>query len=422
MNAEIFLNSLIDFERIRTFDYNFKLANFRRFLKTIGNPQEKLSNVILIAGTKGKGSTAAFIEAGLRRCELKTGLFTSPHILSLRERIKVNNKEISRQDLNRLANKIKKPAQKFNITFFEALTAISFLYFLEKKVDYTVLEVGLGGRLDATNVVKPKISVITRVGYDHTNLLGTTLTQISKEKAGIIHDKSFVVIGKQRSNALKTIKSIANANRSEYLEVEKVIKPAQIKTDLSGTEFYLENTGKFEINLIGRHQVENVCTGLTVLNYLKKQDSRINDRKIKQGIETTEISARCQVVSKKPLIIVDGAHNPESVQALSDVIKNIIKKKAIIIFGASSGKLVKKMFKILSPVTSRFIRTQSDNPRAIPSGEIAKIVSQFNIPFIRTNSVKDALNRFSENAPLVITGSFYVASEALMLLKKKKSI
>jgi dihydrofolate synthase/folylpolyglutamate synthase len=431
LSAERFLNSLINYERSKTFDYNFKLRNFQKFLDSIGNPERRLSNVILIAGTKGKGSTAAFIESALRASGLKTGLYTSPHIFSIKERIKVNNIEIAPKDLDRLTGKIKLQAKRFDITFFEAITAIAFLYFIGKKTDYTVLEVGLGGRLDATNVVTPKVSVITRIGYDHTDLLGKTLGKISREKAGIIHPESFVVIAKQRPTALKVIKDKIRECKNNYIESEKAFKVKNIRTSISGTEFSVTNIRigfpvlskpvsgkrKYKIKLIGKHQVENTCTALAVLQYLQKQDQRITGKGITFGLESADILARSQIISKNPTIIIDGAHNPESILALCDVIHNIIKKK-VIIFGSSQGKLVEKMIKILAPVTSKFILTQSTNPRAIPSSEIAKIIKPSKIPLVVTKSVFEALKQVPQNEPFIVTGSFYVASEALMILEK----
>ncbi len=421
-SANKFLDSLINYERNTTVNYKFKLDRFRSFLQSIGNPQKNLKNCILIAGTKGKGSTAAFLDSALRACRLKTGLYTSPHIFSLRERIKVNGKEIPQRDLDRLVNKIKKPARKFNITFFEAMTAVGFLYFLEKRLDYTILEVGLGGRLDATNVVKPTVTVITRIGYDHINILGKTLKKIAHEKAGIIHSGSYVVLSQQRPAALKAIKNKIQTAKTKYFDTAKEIRIIKTKTDITGSLFTIQNKGKYGIKLLGKHQIENACTAIGVLSYLQSKDRRITEKCIKNGLKNTQILARCQIISKNPVIIVDGAHNPESVSALYQIIYNIIKRKVIIIFGSSQGKLVKEMLKILSPVTEQFILTQSKNLRHIPVSELADILKPYKIPFVITNSVKKAVEKEMELAkrktPLIITGSFYVASEALKIFRK----
>lgn len=373
----------------------------------------------------------------MRGCSIKTGLFTSPHIFSELERIKVNGKNIPKKDFDRLVNKIKKPAKKFKITFFETITAIAFLYFLEQDIDYTILEVGLGGRLDATNVTEPKVSVITRIGYDHVDILGKTLEKIAKEKAGIIHPGSFVVISPQRPSALKVIKDKIQSNHNRYCDVGRELKVTDIKSNLSGVRFAVKDKnwviGKYKIGLIGKHQVENVCTALAVLRHLQEEDKRITEKGIKKGLAEAKILTRCQVISKRPLIIIDSAHNPESAQSLFDVIRTIIKKKVIIVFGSSRGKLIKDMFRILLPVTRQFILTQSQNPRHIPSSELALTLksivhglwSPVHSPrFSLTNNVSDAVKQGlflqkEQKIPLIITGSFYIASEALVSLKQR---
>ncbi|MCX8015618.1 MAG: bifunctional folylpolyglutamate synthase/dihydrofolate synthase, partial [candidate division WOR-3 bacterium] len=424
INPQEFLESLINYERVVSPYYDFKLTKFREFLKLIGNPQKRLANVILIAGTKGKGSTAYFIEAGLRSAGFKTGLYTSPHLCSIRERIQVNGKKIPVTDFNRLVNKIRNAVQEadnFEITFFEALTAIAFLYFIEQKVDYTILEVGLGGRLDATNVVKPKVSVITRIGYDHIDILGSTLPQISYEKAGIIHPDSYVVIAKQRPSALKVIKKRIKKFGNSFCEVSKSIKIQDLKISMSGTEFNTDKFGKIRLKLLGRHQVENCANALAVFDYLKTCDPRINWEKIKLGLEKVQIPGRCQIVNFDPITIIDGAHNPESCQALVELIKELFKTKVLIIFGVSQGKLVNKMFKILAPVAHQFILTQSKNPRHIPVEALAKILVPYQVPYLITKSVKHAITLAKtqpKKIPIVITGSFYVAGEAMKLISK----
>lgn len=421
MVANKFLNSLINYERIVKPDYNFKLDNFRKFLKCIQSPHKKLPNVILIAGTKGKGSTATFIEAGLRACGLRTALYTSPHILSLQERIKINNRQISERDLNRLVAQIKPQAEKHQITFFEAITAIAFLYYLEKKVDYTVLEVGLGGRLDATNVSNPKVSVITKIGYDHLEVLGKTLPKIAYEKAGIIHQGGFVVVTKQKPSALKVIMNKMLEMKNQYCYTPDNFTVKDIITDLSGSQFRLQENGGHSHQLcikpIGRHQIENAVTAFAVLNHLKKRDGRITYPNIQAGLSQAQIMARCQIISRNPIIMIDSAHNPESAESLCRVIKNIIKQRPIIIFGSSQGKLVSKMLNILAPVTRQFILTQSQNPRHIPVDTLAQLCQQKSISYQTTDSVAQAIQdakRLSKNKiPIVITGSFYIAGEAL---------
>lgn len=424
-----FLNSLINYEKLVKYDYNFKLVNFKHFLKSIGSPEQNLKNVILIAGTKGKGSTATFIESCLRACGLKTALFTSPHLVSIQERIKVNNKPISQQDIDRLVNKIKPQVEKYKITFFEAMTAIAFLYFLEKQVDYTILEVGLGGRLDATNVVNPQVAVITRIGFDHLNLLGRTLEKIAQEKAGIIHPQSFVVISKQKSSALKSIINKIKENKNQYYYIPEKITIKEMKSNLEGCKFtFLEQNQiakTYQIRVIGKHQIENALTAWAVLNYLKKHEVCITEQGIKKGLAKAHPLGRCQIITQQPLIIIDSAHNPESAQSLYYIIHDIIKQKVIIVYGSSEGKLVSRILDILSPLTKRLILTQSQNPRRIPIEKLAKMCRQKSLSYQISDTVKDAIKlakHLSKNKiPIIITGSFYIAGEALTYFKNKAS-
>ncbi|MCX7785454.1 MAG: bifunctional folylpolyglutamate synthase/dihydrofolate synthase, partial [candidate division WOR-3 bacterium] len=428
INPYKFLDSLINYERQTSPYYDFKLDKFIRFLKSLGSPQKDLSNVIIIAGTKGKGSTATFLESALSSCGLKTALYTSPHIISVRERIKFCGKDIPEKDFVRLIKKIQVKAKRFKITFFEAITAIAFLYFQEKKPDYIILEVGLGGRLDATNVTKPLVAVITRIGYDHTNILGKTLGKIAYEKAGIIHPGSYVVLSAQRPSALKVLLKKIRETRCQYGQADKAIKITKIKTDLSGSSFFVKLPKQKKsifcrIKLIGRHQIENVRTALCVLNYLKIYDHRINITGVRKGLRNAKIPCRIQIVSKKPLIILDGAHNPESMQALAEVVKNILKRKVIFIFGSSQGKLIKEMFKAIIPTAQSIILTQSQNPRHIPVSELIDKIKQFNISYKTTltvsSAIKEAMQQNTDNRPIIITGSFYVASEAQQFFQKQ---
>lgn len=429
MKPEAFLASLINYEKIVKPDYDFKLNSFKKFLKSIQNPEQKLNNVVLIAGTKGKGSTATFIESCLRACGLRTALYTSPHLLSLQERVKVNHRPISQKDLNRLIKQVQFQAEKYKITFFEAMTAIAFLYFLEKKVDYTILEVGLGGRLDATNVANPRVSVITRIGYDHLNILGKTLGSIAREKAGIIHAKSLVVISQQKPTALNTILKKINTVKNKYYYTADNLEVKDVVCDLSGSSFTLKEHNKtldsYQIKPLGKHQIENALTGWAVLNHLKIRDKRITDIGIKKGLVNAQISGRCQIISRKPLTIIDSAHNPESAQSLSDVIKDIIKQKPIIVFGSSQGKLVRQMLNILSPNARKFILTQSQNPRHISVKDLALICKQKHISFETSGSVIKAIElarQLSKNKiPIIITGSFYIAGEALAYYRNIKN-
>ncbi|MDH5186172.1 MAG: bifunctional folylpolyglutamate synthase/dihydrofolate synthase [candidate division WOR-3 bacterium] len=424
--ATCFLDSLINYERTASPYYDFKLERFRNLLKDLGNPQEKLKNVILVAGTKGKGSVCHFLESALDNCGLRTGHFTKPHLFSVCERVRVSKQPIGKIDFARLIAKIKSKVIKHKCTYFEAITALAFLYFLENDLDYTILEVGLGGRLDSTNVTEPIVSVITRIGLDHTEVLGDSISKIASEKSAIIHNQAYVVCSQQRPMALKIIKKRVLETDSKLFLMGRDLKIENEKVSIEGCRFTAKLDNKrvnFDIPVLGRHQIENAATGLGVLQRLMAFDKRINWDRIIQGFKQVKIPARCQIVRDKPMIIVDVAHNPDSALALAETIQEILVKDVTLIFGASKEKLVKEMLKILSPITKRVILTRAKSPRAYDPKDLAELIEPYSISFQLTKSVKEAIGEMvkttSKDELVVITGSFYVAGEALKFIKAK---
>lgn len=418
-----FLDSLINYERTPHSYNNFKLDRFRKLLKDLNNPETRLKNVILVAGTKGKGSVCHFLESALHNCGLRTGHFTKPHLISICERIKVLNKPISQSEFARLMAKVKPSVIKNKCTYFEAITAMAFLYFLENDLDYTILEVGLGGRLDSTNATNPIVSVITRIGYDHTEVLGKTIAKISMEKAAIIHNQTYVVSSNQRPTALKLINKRVKNTNSKLLLIGQDLKIKDEKVTMSGSKFKIKSdTGEreFNIRVLGRHQIENAATAIGVLQRLMVFDSRINWQGISKGFKEVKIPARCQIIQKNPLVIVDVAHNPDSAISLRQTIQDIFHKKIILIFGASKEKMVKEMFKILIPITKRVILTKAKSYRAYDPKDLAELIKPYLVPYQLTKTVREAigegLKKVSKNEMIVITGSFYVAGEALQIL------
>ncbi|MEO0093971.1 MAG: folylpolyglutamate synthase/dihydrofolate synthase family protein [candidate division WOR-3 bacterium] len=424
--AEQFLTSLINYERTALTYNELKLERFRKLLRDLDNPERKLKNVILVAGTKGKGSVCHFLESALQHCELKTGHFTKPHLLSVCERIKVASQPIAQSDFARILTKIRPLVKKHNATYFETITATAFLYFLENNLDYTILEVGLGGRLDATNVTQPIIAVITLIGFDHIETLGNSLKKIATEKAGIIRNNSYVVCSKQRPMACNIIKEKVLKTNSQLCLIGRDLKITNEKLTETSSHFTIQfnNTrSDFTIPVIGRHQIANAATAIGVLKRLNELDNRIRWDKVKQGLKAVKIPGRCQIVQRYPIVMVDVAHNPDSAQALSETVQEIFKKDVILIFGASKDKLVNEMLKILLPITKKLILTKADSPRACLPKELVKIVEPYSIPYIVTESVKKAigegLRKVAPDEMVVITGSFYVAGEALRHLKTR---
>jgi dihydrofolate synthase/folylpolyglutamate synthase len=413
------LYSLINYERDKAKYQEFKLEKFKNFLKEISHPEEKLSNVILIAGTKGKGSTATMLSNCLTACGIKTGLFTSPHLLSWRERIRINNQMIPTREFCEIFSNILPLIKEHKLTFFETLTAIAFLYFLREKTEWTVLEVGLGGRLDATNVVSPRIAIITRIGFDHTELLGETLTAIAREKAGIIHPNSTVVTFHQTPEVLAVIKKQAKENESKVV-TENLIDRSSIRLNKFGSSFKMKGEEiPFFLPLLGAHQIENVELVLAALSEIKREEKRVSWEKVREGLKRVYIPARCELISSQPPIMIDCAHNPDSAFALKEVIEKILRKRALFVFGVARDKKVEEMLEILSPV-GRYFFTQARHPRALPIEVLASYGKKLNLKFSAKKNVAQAIKTALANQGkeiLVITGSFYVVGEALRFFK-----
>ncbi len=424
--ANRFLDSLSNYERVVPTYNDFKLERFKNFLKDLGSPEKRLKNVILVAGTKGKGSVCHFLESALHSCGLRTGHFTKPHLISVCERIKVLTKPIAEPDFARLVKKVKPLVVKHKCTYFETIAAMAFLYFLENDLDYTILEVGLGGRLDATNVTEPVVSVITRIGLDHTEILGDSISKIAPEKAAIIHPNTYAVISEQRPMAWRIIKKRLLDTNSQSFLIGRDLRIRDVKLSNEGSRF----TAKFDDNeidvtipVLGKHQIDNAATAVGVLQRLMIADKRITWDGISQGFKKTQLPARCQILRKEPLIMVDVAHNPDSALALNQTIQDIFKKNVILIFGASKGKLVDEMLKILLPLANKVILTKAKSPRTYDPKDLAQLVEPYSIPYQITESVAKAIGegtkKVNPDEMVVITGSFYIAGEALKLLKSK---
>ncbi|MFH1825243.1 MAG: folylpolyglutamate synthase/dihydrofolate synthase family protein [Candidatus Firestonebacteria bacterium] len=428
-----YLNSFTDYEKTTGYSYNaayFNLARIKYILSKLGNPHLKIPS-IHIAGTKGKGSVANLVSGILANSGLKVGLYTSPHIITFKERIKINKKMITLKEISLLINKLK-PAidnlisnTKYGLpTYFEVYTALAFLYFYIKKVDIMVLEVGLGGRLDATNVVTPLVSVITPISLDHTKELGDILLKIAKEKLGIIKRKTMVVSSPQNPLVTKLIKKVSKEKNCRYLEVGKEVSFKIEKSNIKGSIFSMFGIRgvyhNLKLKLIGEHQVLNSVVAVSVVEVIydkfKLRMKKSLESSIKNGIKDLVLPGRIQIVSKNPWIVVDGAHNMASMKVLKDsLIKYFPYKKLILVFGMSADKDIKGVANIISKITDLAILVKSSNYRSAEPKVMAKLV-RFE-KFICSNSVKegirDARKISNKNDLICITGSFYVVYDAL---------
>ena len=431
-----YLYSFVDYSLTKQLRYSpekFNLQRMRDLMDMMGNPHQQYP-VVHVAGTKGKGSTSVMIAAVLQKAGYKVGLYTSPHLHDYCERIQVNQVPMSHQDLISQVNSIRPAVAAVpEITTFEITTAIGFQYFAEQKVDIAIVEVGLGGRLDATNVVTPIISVITSLSYDHMNILGDTIVKIAIEKAGIIKKNIPVVIAPQGFPEVnEVLAEIAEENHSQVTFVNEEYVYSSKSHSLEGQLFSLTKINfdelkpaEYTISLLGYHQVENAVTARAVIDVIRTKEFQISEDDVVDGFRSASWPCRFEIIKRKPLIIVDSAHNVDSAMKLQATIKDYLKNENVtLIFGASEDKDIRGMFEVLFPVVDDIIVTKSIHPRAFEPEDLAGIASQLQREAKITSSIEEALELIggkSASDVVLITGSIFVAAAAKEILTQGKS-
>ncbi len=405
-----------------TYAFGAKLGldNIRALLAELGNPQEKLK-VVHVAGTNGKGSTSAFIQSILMQAGYRVGLYTSPYLERFTERIKVNTEEIPREMLAKLTAEVREAVNRLldkgnaHPTEFEIVTAIGFLYFQRQKVDFLVLEVGLGGRLDATNVIeKPLASVITPVAMDHQAYLGTNLAAIAREKAGIIKSGRPVILGKQEPEAEAVITSIAEEREAPLLQAD-VMHHKILSKGLDGIQFSYENHA-YQITLVGLYQVENAILAIETCRALQAADLvMLSEEDIRWGLAKAKWPGRFEILSKDPMIIIDGAHNLAGIMGLTRTLDEILPgKPKRALFGILADKEVDEMVKQVIPYFDSFVLTRPDNPRALPPEALRQKIWTYKprahvVIFDEIEeAAEDALVDLASDEALVAFGSLYM--------------
>lgn len=399
-------------------------------LRTIGNPHHSFPS-IHIAGTNGKGSTSCMIAAILTASDYRVGLYTSPHLVKFNERIRVNGVMISNADLVRHTDLLRTNVDAHHATFFEATTAIAFKYFQEQKVDIAVIETGLGGRLDATNVLRPLVSVITTIGKDHTQQLGKSLKSIAFEKGGIIKRGVPCVTGTTRPAAVRVLKEIAQHRHARfihslfYASIENVISEKTSQCfSLSTPRIRL---GSVRLPLLGDHQRHNVQTAVTVLEQLERHGFRISGENIQNGLsgisQLTGIHGRLEILAESPLTILDVAHNPDGIRKTVAVVQALKFENLHLVFGVMKDKEYRAMIRLLSLLRPIVYAVQPKMERALEVKEIVHIFSGCRCTALAYNSVHDGLNAAIEHSKkedmVLITGSHYVAGDVLNAWRKK---
>ncbi len=381
------------------------LENIRKLLAALGNPENNFPKV-QVAGTNGKGSACVFLDSICRAANIKTGLYTSPHLISITERIKINGAQITEEDFARHAVKIRELAEsEFDVppTFFEQITAIALCAFAEAKIELAILETGLGGRLDATTAANAGIAAITPIDYDHQQYLGNTLEEIAAEKAAIIHECSKVVIAPQKPPAEKVI-----LERCRAFGIEPVFSGSEIGSDI-------------QLKMAGRHQLINAALAISVAEILRKSGLRITEKNIIQGLETAVHPGRLEY---RDGILFDGAHNVAGAKALADYFAEFIGAPVTLIFGAMNDKDLENIAGILFPRAKYLILTAVDNPRSAAPQDLLKLVPA---AFPKDNvfpakNVREALEIAQKvngsDGLICVTGSLYLVGEAQKLLKE----
>jgi len=430
MNTEAAYNQALDY--LYSFvDYSLKHAselakadfNLDRMvilLAELGNPHQAYP-IIHIAGTKGKGSTSALCASALKAAGYRTGLYTSPHLQEYTERIQVDGEPISHAELAELVESVKPAVSRVPyLTTFEITTAIGFLAFARQEVKAAVIEVGLGGRLDATNVVIPDVSVITSLSYDHMLVLGDTLAKIAGEKAGIIKPNRPVVSSPQKEEALEVIKRVCEERSSPLTLVGRDVLYAPIAHSLEGQSMQTWEKGcpqvEFSIPLLGAHQLENAATAYAAL---KTSNFQLADDHIRNGFASVHWRARFEIARKDPPVVFDSAHNQDSFEKLAAVLDEYLPDRPVyLIFGASEDKLILDMFNAIKHRLKKVILTKANHPRALEPETIQKLANQIGLGSEIVTPVESAFSRAlylsAKDGSIVLSaGSMFVTAEVM---------
>ena len=429
--ALAFLDSFIDYEKLGYKSRRlFNLRRMFRLAEIFKNPQNSFPS-IHITGTKGKGSTASFISSILKKAGFRVGTYTSPHLVDPAERIRISGNMITEERMafhvGEIEKRLKNKKLDFSPTFFEMYTILAFNYFRAEKIDFGVIEVGLGGRLDATNIVKPVVACISPVSYDHANILGENLKDIASEKVDIVKKGCTCVSAPQKEDVLKIIKEKCKSLSVELVLIGKDITYEEIRFSEDKEHFNIRGLSGNYMNcastLIGRHQIINALSAVGIAESLKKMGTDITGQNIKEGISTTKNPGRCELIRREPYVLLDGAQNAESARALKETIKrNFRYEKLILVLGVSKEKDIKGISLELVPLADTVILTKAKIERSEDPDAIKKFIKLKNVRI--TGSVSEAvglsLNIADKKDLILITGSFFVLGEAKEVKLEKK--
>ncbi|RKX76318.1 MAG: bifunctional folylpolyglutamate synthase/dihydrofolate synthase [Spirochaetes bacterium] len=425
-----FLYGFADYTGQNNIPYNRQTYNTDRvslLLEMLDNPQNNFASVH-IAGTKGKGSTSAMVESIMRAGGWRTGLFTSPHLHSLREYFRVNGEPLGEEDVAEGVEKIKPFIEKVEgITLFEILTALAFFLFSEQNTDIAIIEALMGGRLDATNVINPIVTAITSISYDHTEMLGNTLSSIAGEKAGIIKPGIPVITAPQKPEALGVIEDRARSIGAPFISISENWELNRQNINLQGQSFDLREIGNgrktsfrikdLNIPLLGEHQLINANLAIAIVYELSSRGFTVSEESIRDGLKGVVWPGRLEILSHKPYLIVDGAHNSASVKYLTESLVSLFGETGkTLIFGASTDKDIVEMLENLHPHFHEIILTSSHHKRAEKPEKLLEMLKKLkrnaSIAECAEEALKRALKMTEPEELILVTGSLYLVADA----------
>lgn len=406
----------------------FTTDNIRALLDIFDRPQDKLK-IIHITGTNGKGSVASFIANALIENNYSVGKFTSPYITNIREEIEVNRKEISEEDFANIASEVRSKVEELDekkifVSGFEILTAIAYIYFSRKKLDFAVMEVGMGGRVDATNVMEKSIPVFCHIALDHANILGDTLEKIAREKGGIIKENSNVFSYPQDEEARQELKKVSK-EKSSYFNEFSLDEVKLISSDEFGNKFDFRSHKDVEISLIGEHQALNASLALMVLDFLK-EEYKLDEEKIKLGFKKAANIGRTECLSRNPLIVVDGSHNLDSIEGIEKSVKKFNYNNLILGFSLLKDKDHSNILRKIEKIADKIVLTEIDNERFTDLDSLEKEFKSFSNKEIyaiknRKEAVEKTLELAEEGDMVLWCGSLYLIKDIRKILLEKLS-
>jgi dihydrofolate synthase/folylpolyglutamate synthase len=426
-----YIEAISYIENTGKFGINLGMQRIERLCELLGNPEKELK-VVHVAGTNGKGSTTTFISSILMSQGYRVGIYTSPYIERFTERIKINENEIKEEELAGLVTEIKSDIDRIveegleHPTEFEIITACAFKYFKDQQVDFVVLEVGLGGRFDATNVVDPVLSVITTISYDHINILGDTLGKIAFEKAGIIKKDRPVVMYPQEKEAMDVLMKQAHDMNSKIYMVGDM-KHEVVEDTVDGIVFNAAGEGEYnnlKINLLGMHQVFNALTALKSIEVLRSEGFKVEDSAIYSGLAAARWPGRFEIISRHPYIVLDGGHNMQGIESIAASVKKYFEGRKIrIITGMLKDKDYSAMASKLGSICDYFITVEPNSPRALTADEMRQVFESLGKEAYAAGSIREgaelALDAVKEDEVALFCGSLYMIGEVRSILKEK---